>query len=629
MTTRIEHSNFSAISGRDADPRTLGTHGFWRFRLLLVAAIVGVVTMAGLSAISAPLASATGSLLGSPISVGVNPVAIAVSGNHAYVVNKGIAAVPDVSPASGASLSVINIDTNSVESTVDLAGVIDEPSSIAVGGGFIYVSSYAGALKKIDASSFAITTLSGAWAIRALAYSPLNKLVLAMEQGATIINLADLTRTRVYLDYDAGLAAIAVGDYAYVATNGRIWKLNLAGTMSVYPDPNSAAALVWGYVSGVAADGTSAWVAPASAENGGAVAVAVVSMSNATPSVTHLTPVAGSPGRIAIANGRAYVTNTDVSQLTVIDTTSFDVSSRDIGFIAVDIAVSGDYGYLVNPAGTVSVISLLAPPAVTSIDPISGGTAGGTRITITGAGFSPDATVTVGGAACSAVTFTSSTSLSCSTPSGNSGVANVVVSNPDAQIATLVGAFTYTGGGGSGGGSGGQPNPAPAVTTTPAPTPTPSVSPSVMPSVKPAVTPSSSPSASVPTPAGVVVLSGSERTNAQIVTVSAPVATSPVYAPQITVAPGVPIAPVVVGLPSRTQLLAGMSVAPLMRAKNSYVPIGVTRSSASGRAKVPAFKASRAGIYTIRLTTPAGKAFYLKVKVAAKKASGASAKAAR
>ena len=125
------------------------------------------------------------------------------------------------------------------------------------------------------------------------------------------------------------------------------------------------------------------------------------------------------------------------------------------------------------------------------------------------------------------------------------------------------------------------------------------------------------------------LLSGAERANAQVVTVSAPVATSPVYAPQITVVPGTAIAPVVIGLPSRTQLLAGMSFAPLTRAKDSYVPIGKTRSTASGRAKVPAFKASRPGIYTIRLSTPTNEAFYLKVKVAAKKASSSSAKAAR
>jgi hypothetical protein len=37
--------------------------------------------------------------------------------------------------------------------------------------------------------------------------------------------------------------------------------------------------------------------------------------------------------------------------------------------------------------------------------------------------------------------------------------------------------------------------------------------------------------------------------------------------------------------------------------------------------KVPAFKATRAGVYTIRLATPEGKAYYVKVKVTAKKST--------
>jgi hypothetical protein len=72
-----------------------------------------------------------------------------------------------------------------------------------------------------------------------------------------------------------------------------------------------------------------------------------------------------------------------------------------------------------------------------------------------------------------------------------------------------------------------------------------------------------------------------------------------------------------------------MSVAPLTRAKATFVSIGTTRSTSAGSAKVPAFKASRAGTYTIRLTTAAGKAFYLKVKVAARKISITSSKSAR
>ena len=42
-------------------------------------------------------------------------------------------------------------------------------------------------------------------------------------------------------------------------------------------------------------------------------------------------------------------------------------------------------------------------------------------------------------------------------------------------------------------------------------------------------------------------------------------------------------------------------------------------STAAGRVKIPAFKATRPGVYTIRLATPAGKFYYVKVKVTEKK----------
>lgn len=177
------------------------------------------------------------------------------------------------------------------------------------------------------------------------------------------------------------------------------------------------------------------------------------------------------------------------------------------------------------------------------------------------------------------------------------------------------------------GDSGGSGASSPSATPTPTPTPTPTVS--SQPTLSPTAAPSASASSSAPLPAGVELLSGAERASAQVVTVTAPVSTSVATAPEVTVTTGTAVAPVVSGLPPSTPLQAGMSVSPLTRAKSSFVSIGKTRSTANGRAKVPAFKASRAGLYTIRLSTRAGKAFYLKVRVAAKKASSSSASSSK
>jgi len=119
----------------------------------------------------------------------------------------------------------------------------------------------------------------------------------------------------------------------------------------------------------------------------------------------------------------------------------------------------------------------------------------------------------------------------------------------------------------------------------------------------------------------VVVLSATERANAQVVEVKAPASTSAANAPEVSVPAGAAVAPVVSGLPANTPIAASMRLTSQTRAKSSFVPIGSTRSTAAGRVKVPAFKATRPGVYVIQLSTPSGKAYYLKVNVTAKKGS--------
>ena len=165
------------------------------------------------------------------------------------------------------------------------------------------------------------------------------------------------------------------------------------------------------------------------------------------------------------------------------------------------------------------------------------------------------------------------------------------------------------------------PTATPTATPTPTPTPTPSasVTPVVVPIVVPVVTRPVVVTPVVLANAGVSVLPAAQRGDAQVVEVSAPASTSVANAPEVSVPAGSAVAPVVAGLPASTRIVASMSVSTQTRAKSTFVPIGTTRSTAAGRVKVPAFKATRAGVYTIRLATPAGKAYYVKVKVTAKK----------
>lgn len=92
---------------------------------------------------------------------------------------------------------------------------------------------------------------------------------------------------------------------------------------------------------------------------------------------------------------------------------------------------------------TIANVSALSAPTVSSISPASGPTVGGTSVAITGTGFVNGATVTIGGAAATGVSWNSATSLSATTPAGTAGAKDVVVTNPDTQTGTLSNGFTY------------------------------------------------------------------------------------------------------------------------------------------------------------------------------------------
>ena len=118
--------------------------------------------------------------------------------------------------------------------------------------------------------------------------------------------------------------------------------------------------------------------------------------------------------------------------------------------------------FLINNNGVPSVASFVQlgssgsnpAPTVSSISPTSGSGSGGTAVTITGTGFLPGATVTLGGTAATGVNVASSTSITATTAAHSAGSVNVVVTNSDNQTGTLNNAYSYS-----------APNPAPTVSS--------------------------------------------------------------------------------------------------------------------------------------------------------------------
>jgi hypothetical protein len=128
------------------------------------------------------------------------------------------------------------------------------------------------------------------------------------------------------------------------------------------------------------------------------------------------------------------------------------ISASELTFI-VPPAAGGAAGEVVitvaNPDGreaklTTPFVYTPLPVVITSITPNTDRITGGVAVTIVGENFQEGAKVAIGGNEASDVVFVSPTELTAKAPAGVAGSADVVVTNPDGQSATLKGGFTYT-----------------------------------------------------------------------------------------------------------------------------------------------------------------------------------------
>lgn len=107
----------------------------------------------------------------------------------------------------------------------------------------------------------------------------------------------------------------------------------------------------------------------------------------------------------------------------------------------VDIRATTAYG--TSAAVTADHYRYVAPPVVTGISPATGPAAGGTKVTITGTGFTGETYVTFGPAGTQSITIHSATSITVTTPPG-SGTQDVQVHTPyGVSAADPADKFTY------------------------------------------------------------------------------------------------------------------------------------------------------------------------------------------
>ncbi len=140
----------------------------------------------------------------------------------------------------------------------------------------------------------------------------------------------------------------------------------------------------------------------------------------------------------AAAQGCASVDPADVTVLT--NGTQISLMSPPHAPGLVDVAVVSPDG---QTAVVVDAFTFTAIPTIATIAPNSGPIAGGTTVTVTGTAFQTGVFVLIDNQPCTNVVLVTSTQLTCVTPMGTVGPADVVVGNLDGGAVTATDGYTF------------------------------------------------------------------------------------------------------------------------------------------------------------------------------------------
>ena len=166
------------------------------------------------------------------------------------------------------------------------------------------------------------------------------------------------------------------------------------------------------------------------------------------PTITSVSPATGKAvgGTSITIAGSDFLTGatvnigTNLCSNVVVNSTSITCTTPSGMAGMTDIIVTNTDGQSIALA---SGFTYQNAPTISSISPATDNPAGGASITITGSNFSTDATVNIGTNPCSNIVTVSPTRITCTTPAGTVGVADITVTNTDKQTITLSSSFTY------------------------------------------------------------------------------------------------------------------------------------------------------------------------------------------
>lgn len=117
----------------------------------------------------------------------------------------------------------------------------------------------------------------------------------------------------------------------------------------------------------------------------------------------------------------------------------------DFGYVGTDTIEYRTIDSQGARSATSTVTVHIGPPRIRTLSPWVGDVNGGTALTIRGERFWPTATVLVGGLPATNVTVVDPTTITCDTPAGALGMADVTVENDPIGVETAPSAFFYEG----------------------------------------------------------------------------------------------------------------------------------------------------------------------------------------
>lgn len=216
-----------------------------------------------------------------------------------------------------------------------------------------------------------------------------------------------------------GFSVSVFGDTAVIGANG---ESSNATTVNGNGTDNSAIQAGAAYVFSLTPGPTLTSVSPPTGATAGGTSVTLTGT--------------GFTGATGVTFGGTAATSVVVTNATTITCTT---PARADGTASVLVTTPGG----TNAANTLfTYVAPLLPPTLTSVNPSTGSTVGGTVVTLTGTGFTGATNVTFGGAAATNRTVVDSTTITCTTPVGSAGTASVLVTTPGGTNAANT-LFTY------------------------------------------------------------------------------------------------------------------------------------------------------------------------------------------